>query len=120
MVFSTLGLHQILRNKRRLWIASFAKKHGRNTCGKETKLNVWNIALETKYKISLEDGKEDMSITCKSRASKLPYHKSIVAKSCFSGFHLWTWIHEKKMTPIIQAYSDLWNLQNFEPQHSQG
>jgi hypothetical protein len=83
-------------------------------------LNVWNIALETKYKISLEDGKEDMSITWKSCASKLPYHKSIVAKSCFSRFHLWIWIHEKKMTPIIQAFSDLWSPQNFEPQHSQG
>jgi len=88
MVLSILGLHQILRSKRRLRIASFAKKHGRNTCNKEMELNVWNIALETKYKISLEDGKEDISIICKSHASKLPYHKSIVAKSCFSRFHL--------------------------------
>jgi hypothetical protein len=37
-------------------------------------LNVWNIALETKYKISLEDGKEYMSITYKSCASKFFHH----------------------------------------------
>jgi hypothetical protein len=37
-------------------------------------LNVWNIVFETKYKISLEDGKEDMSITYKSCISKLFHH----------------------------------------------
>jgi hypothetical protein len=37
-------------------------------------LNLWNIALETKYKISLEHGKEDMFITCKSLDSKLLHH----------------------------------------------
>jgi hypothetical protein len=37
-------------------------------------LNVWNIALETKYKISLKDGKEDMSITYKSCTLKLLHH----------------------------------------------
>ncbi len=83
-------------------------------------LNVWNIALETKYRISLENGKEDMSITCKSSISKLFYHKSIVAKSSFSGFHPWTWIHKKTKNPIIQASSDLWSFQDFEPRHSQG
>ncbi len=36
-------------------------------------LNVWNIALEAKYKISLEHGKENMSINYKSRALKLPH-----------------------------------------------
>jgi hypothetical protein len=37
-------------------------------------LNVWNIALEAKYKIRLELGKEDMSFTCKSFISELPHH----------------------------------------------
>jgi hypothetical protein len=36
-------------------------------------LNLWNIALEAKYKISLEHGKEDMSIACKSLTAKLPH-----------------------------------------------
>jgi hypothetical protein len=50
-------------------------------------LNLWNIALEAKYKISLEHGKEDMCFTCKSLTSKLPHCQSIVANSCFSKFH---------------------------------
>jgi hypothetical protein len=41
--------------------------------GNEVKYVV-HIALETMYKISLEHGKEDMSITCKSCASKLPHY----------------------------------------------
>jgi hypothetical protein len=48
---------------------------------------MWNIVLEAKYKTSLEHGKEDMSITCKSPASKLPHHHFVVANSCFSRFH---------------------------------
>jgi hypothetical protein len=36
--------------------------------------NVWNIDLEDKYTIILEHGNEDISITCKSHASKLPHH----------------------------------------------
>ncbi len=40
--------------------------HGKNTYNKEMGLNEWNIALETKYKIRLEHGKEDMSFTYKS------------------------------------------------------
>jgi len=39
------------------------REHGQNTCGKQMGLNVWNNALEAKYKISLEHGKEDMSIS---------------------------------------------------------
>jgi hypothetical protein len=50
-------------------------------------LNLWNIALEAKYKISLEHGKEYMSITCKPPASKLPHHQSVVANFIFSRFH---------------------------------
>jgi hypothetical protein len=50
-------------------------------------LNVWNIALETKYKICLKDGKEDMSITYKSCTLKLLHHQFVVAKSFFSRFH---------------------------------
>jgi hypothetical protein len=37
-------------------------------------LNVWNNVLEAKYKISLEHGREDISITYKSWTSKLPHH----------------------------------------------
>jgi len=51
-------------------------------------LNVWNIALEAKYIIRLEHGKENMSITCKSHISKLLHHQSVVAKFNFSKFHL--------------------------------
>jgi hypothetical protein len=78
-------------------------------------LNVWNNGFEPKYIINLEygnvcwHGKEDMSITYKSHASKIPHHQSIVAKSCFSWFQPWTWIHEKIEYPIIQASSDLWS-----------
>jgi len=65
----------------------------------------------------LEHGKEDMSITCKSHVSKLLHHQFVVAKFCFSEFHLWTWIHEKTKTPIIQASNDLWSFQDSEPWH---
>jgi hypothetical protein len=41
---------------------------------KKMGLNVWNIALEANYIISLEHGKEDMSIICKSHALKLLHH----------------------------------------------
>jgi hypothetical protein len=37
-------------------------------------LNVWNIVLEAKYKISLECGKEDMSIIYKSCTLELLHH----------------------------------------------
>jgi len=62
-------------------------EHGRNTYCKEMGLNLWNITFETNYKIRLEHKNEDMSFTCKSFVSKLPHHQSIVANSCFSGFH---------------------------------
>jgi hypothetical protein len=62
-------------------------EHGKNTCCKEMGLNLWNIALEAKYKIILEHGKEDMSITCRPLASKLPHHQSVVAKKKFPRFH---------------------------------
>jgi hypothetical protein len=83
-------------------------------------LNVWNIDFEAKYIISLEHGKENMSITCKSHASKKFHHQFVVAKFCFSRFHLWTSIHEKTKNPIIQASSDLWSFQDSEPWHSRG
>ncbi len=83
-------------------------------------LNVWNVAFEAKYKIRLELGKEDMSFTCKSFTSKLLHHQSVVAKSYFSRFHPLVWIHDETKTPIIQASSDLWSLQDVEPQHSWG
>ncbi len=76
---------------------------------------MWNIALEAKYIITLEHGKEDMSIAYKSHVSKLLHHQYVVAKFRCSRFHLWTGIHEKKRTPIIQASSDLWSLQDSEP-----
>jgi hypothetical protein len=50
------------------------QKHGKNLATKKMGLNVWNIALEAKYIISLKHGKENMSITCKSHASKLLHH----------------------------------------------
>jgi hypothetical protein len=50
-------------------------EHGKNTCCKEMGLNLWNIALE------------DMSITCRPLASKLPHHQSVVAKKKFPRFH---------------------------------
>jgi hypothetical protein len=36
--------------------------------------NVWNIDPKDKYTIILEHGNEDISITCKSRTSKLLHH----------------------------------------------
>jgi hypothetical protein len=62
-------------------------EHGRNTYNKGNGLNVWNIALQKKYKIKLEHGKENMSFTYKLFVSKLPHHQFVVAKSCFSRFH---------------------------------
>ncbi len=73
---------------------------------------MWNIALEAKYKIKLEHGKVDMSFTYKSFTSELSHHQFVVAKSCFSIFHLSTWIHNKTKIPIIHASSDLWSLQD--------
>ncbi len=75
-------------------------------------LNVWNIALEAKYKIKLEHGKVDMSFTYKSFTSELSHRQFVVAKFCFSVFHLSTWIHNKTKIPIIHASSDLWSLQD--------
>jgi hypothetical protein len=49
-------------------------KHGRNTYDKGMGLNEWNIALEGKYKIRLENGNVIMSFTCKSLTLKLPHH----------------------------------------------
>jgi hypothetical protein len=46
-------------------------EHGRNTCDKEMGLNLQNIVFEAKYKINLECGKEDMSISCKSHVLEL-------------------------------------------------
>ncbi len=89
--------------------------HGKNTHNKGMGLNVWNIVLEAKYKIRLEHGKEDTCFTYKSLTSKLPHHQFVVAKSCFSGFHLLIWIHDKIMTSTIQASNDLWSSQDFEP-----
>jgi hypothetical protein len=37
-------------------------------------LNLWNIALEAKYKIKLEYGKDDMSFRCKALILELPHH----------------------------------------------
>jgi hypothetical protein len=62
-------------------------EHEKNTCSKKNGLNVWNIVLQTKYRIRLEHGKEGMSFTYKSLASKLPHHHFIVTKSFFSRFH---------------------------------
>jgi hypothetical protein len=50
-------------------------------------LNLWNIVLETNYRIKLEHKNEDMSFTCKSFVSELLHHQSIIANSCLSGFH---------------------------------
>jgi len=49
-------------------------EHGENTYGKEMGLNVWNIALEAKYRIKLEHGKEDMSFTYKSLVLEFLHH----------------------------------------------
>jgi hypothetical protein len=46
----------------------------RNTYDKGMGLNEWNIVLEGKYIIRLEDGKAVMSFTRKSFASKLLHH----------------------------------------------
>jgi hypothetical protein len=73
MLLSVLGSHQILKS-RKLQIASLQIEHGKNTKDKGMGLNVWNLALEAKYRIRLKHGKEDMSFTCKSLVSKLPHH----------------------------------------------
>jgi hypothetical protein len=86
MVLFALRSHRILKSKGMLQITSLISKTWVKYLWQGMGLNEWNIPLESKYIIRLEDGKEHISFTCKSLNSGLPHHQSIIAKFYFSRF----------------------------------